>query len=88
MTTSETIRLIDDAEFEAMFYGTEPAIRAFRNRNYTGRDYEATNVVACVAKESPSQDWEPCESSVLNGLTQLDIRYTASGVEFRRFGHL
>lgn len=88
MTPSQAIRLIDDAEFEAMITGTEPAIRAFRNRNYTSRDYEATNVVACVAKEAPSPDWEPCESSILNGLTQLDLRYSGNGGEFRRFGHL
>lgn len=88
MTTYEAIRLVDDAELDAAFNQSEPTIRAFRNRNYSQRDYEATNVIACVAAAAPSDIWEPCRSSVLQGLTQLELRYTAEGQAYRLFGHL
>lgn len=88
MTTYEAIRLVDDAEFDAAFNQSEPTIRAFRNRNYSQRDYEVTNVIACVAAAAPSEIWEPCNSSVLQGLTQLELRYTHEGQSYRLFGHI
>lgn len=88
MTSAEAIRLVDDAEFDAALNQAAPTIRAFRNRHYTRRDYEATNVIACVAAKAPSDMWEPCDSSILQGLTQLDLEYTDNGMAFRRFGHL
>lgn len=54
-------------------------MQTFRNKNFTKRDYEATNVVACVAAEAPGENWEPCADSIIDGLTQLfierDVRY-------------
>jgi hypothetical protein len=88
MTAYEAIRLVNDAEFDAAFNQCEPTIRAFRNRNYNHRDYECTNVVACVSAAAPSEIWEPCDSAILQGLTQLELRYTAEGQSYRVFGHL
>jgi hypothetical protein len=88
MTTLEAIRLVDDAEIDAALNQSEPTIRAFRNRNYSQRDYECTNIIACVAATAPSEIWEPCDSAALNGLTHLETRYTEEGQSYRVFGHL
>jgi hypothetical protein len=51
-------------------------MRTFRNTNFTRRDYEATNIVACVAEtapETPDNRWQPADDAVLVGLTQLWI---------------
>lgn len=59
----------------------------FRNRFYTGRNYECTNVVACEAKEPPATSdnrWVPSAGNgLLLGLTHL---YTEADVRY--FGHL
>ena len=87
-STAANIRLVDDAEFDAAYYGTDQAFRAFRNRNYIKRDYECTNVVACVAAAAPADHWEPCDSSILKGLAALSLMSTDSGMDYRLFGHL
>jgi len=54
----------------------------YRNKYFTKRDYETTNIVACVADEvPPSNDgrWVPADESILTGLTQLWIE---RGVRF------
>jgi hypothetical protein len=74
-------RMCEECESTSRFlpYLPEGAYRAFRNINYTERDYECTNVVACVAKSAPDANYEPCGDEVLEGLTPLwiqgDVRY-------------
>ena len=87
-STAGNIRLVTDAEFDAAYEGTEPAFRAFRNRNHIKRNYECTNVIACVAAAAPADHWEPCDSSILEGLTALELRTTDAGMDYRLFGHL
>lgn len=55
----------------------------YRNKNFTKRDYECTNVVACVAETAPSAEWIECGEEVLAGLTQIHI---VAGVRY--FGYL
>ena len=58
----------------------------FKNKNFTKRDYEATNIVACVAEAAPQTSdnrWQPADEAALNGLTQLWIE---NGVRF--YGYL
>jgi hypothetical protein len=55
----------------------------FKNKNYTKRDYETTNIVACVADIAPNENWIESDESALTGLTQL---WTQSGVTF--YGHM
>lgn len=55
----------------------------YRNRNYIGRDYETTNIVACETKPDapaprhgfnggPADYWEPSSGrGLLNGLVYL-----------------
>ena len=54
----------------------------FRNRFYAKRDYESTNIIACVADEcppSPDGRWVPTDDAVLRGLLRLwierDVEY-------------
>jgi hypothetical protein len=58
-------------------------MNAYRNKKFTARDYECTNVVACVADAAPAANWEPTDASILTGLTKL---YTQAGVTY--YGHL
>lgn len=54
----------------------------FKNKNFTKRNYECTNVVACVADEAPvtpDNRWQPAAESTLNGLEQL---YVQAGVRY------
>jgi hypothetical protein len=55
----------------------------YKNKNYTKRDYETTNIVACVADSAPNENWIESDESALTGLTQL---WTQSGVTF--YGHM
>lgn len=58
----------------------------YRNKNFTKRDYEATNIVACVADEAPASPdgrWVVVDESILAGLTPL---WTQAGVQY--FGHM
>ena len=58
----------------------------FKNRLWTKRDYECTNVVACVAEAKPETDndrWEPAEEAILAPLTHL---WTERGVRY--YGYL
>lgn len=58
-------------------------MKTFKNKNYTKRDYEATNIIACKALEAPNSNWIECDESILSNLTQLWIQ---NGVKY--FGHL
>jgi hypothetical protein len=40
----------------------------FRNRNWTKRNYECTNVVACEADEAPTDNWVPVDPAYLDAL--------------------
>src|SRR5580692_8094028 len=52
----------------------------FRNKHFTKRDYESTNIVACMAESAPDENWTPAnEPQVLNGLTYL---WTEAGVQY------
>ena len=49
-------------------------MKTFRNAKYTKRDYECTNVVACVCPVKPTggyEDWIEADESILEGLTKL-----------------
>ncbi len=58
-------------------------LRTFKNERFTQRDYESTNIVACMADTAPSEQWTECAESILVGLTKLWIE---KGVHY--FGYL
>lgn len=59
----------------------------FKNRNFTKRDYECTNIVACEAAErpafgwngAPADYWEPAKPGLLAGLQDIG---SMAGVKF------
>ena len=58
-------------------------MKTYRNTKYTTRNYDCTNVVACVAAAAPANHWQPADESILKGLTKL---YAAGDVTY--YGHL
>ena len=59
-------------------------MKTFKNTNFKSRDYECTNIVACVGHMKPNSDnWVMCNSSVLSNLTKL---YTQNGITY--YGYL
>lgn len=48
-------------------------MKIYRNANYVQRNYECTNIVACVTTSAPSTgaNWVEADESVLQGLTKL-----------------
>lgn len=54
-------------------------LRFFRNKNFVKRDCEATNIVACIAPNPPSDTWVEVESNALTGLYKL---HTEAGVTY------
>lgn len=66
-------------------------MKTYRNKHFTKRDYECTNVVAIVAESVPKRlnpaDWIEADASVLKGLTKLDIVYENSE-RYERYGYL
>ena len=58
-------------KLDAMKEAREP--KTFKNKNWTRRNYECTNKVACVAVVAPDENWTPADASILDGLTKLYI---------------
>jgi len=50
------------------------AMKTFRNTKWTKRDYECTNVVACVAEKALGEHWVECDESILAKLSPLWIQ--------------
>ncbi len=60
------------------------ARRVWKNKNFTKRSGDCTNVVACISFDAPENgDWEPGQYLDVVGLDRL---YTQAGVEY--YGHL
>ncbi len=62
-------RACDDCEAKATVTIT------YRNAKWTTRDYECTNVVACVGLSAPGPNWVECDPAILEGLTPLWIEH-------------
>ena len=58
-------------------------LNTYKNKNFTKRNYECTNIVCCQAETAPAEHWEKCSDSEMTG---LDYIYTENGVRF--FGYL
>lgn len=54
-------------------------MNTYRNVNFTRRDYDCTNIVACVAESAPDENYALADASILIGLTHLQtvncVRY-------------
>ena len=66
-------------------------MKVFRNKNYTARDYDVTNIVAVVADEMPKVGWNgqpadywvPASRALLAGLQEIG---SFAGMKF--YGYL
>ncbi len=58
-------------------------MQVFKNKSFTKRNYDCTNIVACMAENAPDENYEPVQAVILNRLTHL---YTQNGVRY--FGFL
>ena len=58
-------------------------MKTFKNANYTKRNYECSNVIACVGPQAPATgSWVESTDSILTGLTRL---WTVGDVTFYGF---
>lgn len=57
--------------------------QVYKNKNYVKRNYECTNLIACVANEAPDDNWILSDNEILKNLTKL---YKEKNVVY--FGHL
>jgi hypothetical protein len=58
-------------------------MKTFRNKNFTKRDYETTNVIFCQADQAPDANWIECDKSEIGNCQQL---WKRDGVTY--FGYL
>lgn len=60
-------------------------MKTFKNANFTKRNYECTNVVACVAAEAPNDGitWIETSEVEVSGLDRIFIR---AGIQY--YGYL
>ena len=57
-------------------------MKTFKNKNFTKRNYDCTNVIFCQSETAPNENWIECNESE-NTLNHL---YTEAGVKY--FGYL
>jgi hypothetical protein len=60
----------------------------YRNSHFVKRDYEATNVVACIASAAPNENWIPTTHEELNAMLRSPLQplWIESGVQY--YGYL
>ncbi len=55
------------------------ALLTFRNKNFTKRNYECSNIAACQAPFSPGPQWEEVDEDFIANMQALwragDVRY-------------
>lgn len=62
-----------------MGQGGGEVMKTFKNINWKNRDYECTNLVACVAEVAPGVNWVECGADVIQPLAHL---YSQRGVQY------
>lgn len=60
-------------------------MKTFKNKNFTKRNYECTNIVFCQAETAPDANWIECDSIELE-LTSCRQLWLQDGVRY--FGWL
>lgn len=55
----------------------------YKNKNFTKRDYECTNIVACVGASAPNENYVEADENILYGLNHV---FTQNGVQY--YGYL
>jgi hypothetical protein len=50
----------------------------FKNKNFKTRDYEATNIVACVAEQAPDENYVPADVDI----SRMTMLWIQGGVQY------
>ena len=58
-------------------------MKTFKNKNFSKRDYETTNVIFCQAEQAPDANWIECNENEIGNCEQLWLQ---NGVRY--FGYL
>ncbi len=58
-------------------------MQTYKNTKYITRNYDCTNIVAAVAAQRPNENYQMCDDSILEKLTEL---YTENGTKY--YGYL
>ena len=60
----------------------------FRNKHFMKRDYESTNVVACISALAPDENWIPTTHEQLNAMLSSPVQplWIENGVQY--YGYL
>jgi hypothetical protein len=58
---------------------TAKKMKTFKNKNWTRRDYESTNVVFCQCENAPNDNWIECDEIEIGKCQPL---YTQDGVRY------
>lgn len=56
-------------------------MKTFKNKNFTKRDYEATNVVACQGTEAPNDNWQETDEPIIAKLN-LQRLWIENGIQY------
>lgn len=54
-------------------------MQVFKNKNFTTRNYECTNIAACVAETAPNDNYIAADESILKNMMHV---YTQNGVQY------
>ena len=79
----------DDAELTRTGCGPDAdRLQLFRNKHFVKRDYEATNIVSCLAESAPDENWVPTTHEELNAMLRSPLQplYIQAGVQY--YGYL
>ena len=57
-------------------------MKTFKNKNFTKRNYDCTNIVYCQSELAPNENWIECDETE----NKLNHLYTQDGVRY--FGYL
>ncbi|QCW19979.1 hypothetical protein [Flavobacterium phage FPSV-D2] len=60
-------------------------MKTFKNKNFTKRDYECTNIVFCQCEIAPNENWIECDENEIQKLKCSQL-YTQAGVKY--YGYL
>jgi len=62
-------------------------MKTFFNKNFTKRNYDCTNVVACIANEAPNDNFQEMTAAEIHdkGIGNLQKLYIENGVQYYGF---
>lgn len=64
-------------------------MKTFKNKNFTKRDYECSNVVVCQSEKAPNANWIEVDVKVISEMNLQSLgSETANGIDTKYYGYL